>query len=61
VCALRRIGLAGTELAHATCGTSRRELFKIAAPVTVSARRVRIAMATACPARSIFTIARARM
>ena len=61
MCALRRIALAGTELARATCGTIRLKLLKIGAQVTVSARRVRIAMATACPARSIFAVAHARL
>jgi hypothetical protein len=61
MCALRRIALTGTELARATCGTIRLKLLKIGAQVTVSARRVRIAMATACPARSIFAIAHARL
>jgi len=61
MCALRRIALAGTQLARATCGTIRCKLLKIGAQVTVSARRVRIAMATACPARSIFAIAHARL
>jgi hypothetical protein len=61
MCALRRIGLAGTELARATCGSIRLKLLKIGAQVTVSARRVRIAMATACPARDIFAIVHARL
>jgi hypothetical protein len=61
MCALRRMALAGTELAHATCATIRLKLLKIGAQVTVSARRVRIAMATACPARSLFAIAYARL
>jgi hypothetical protein len=61
MCALRRIALAGTELARATCGTIRLKLLKIGAQVIVSARRVRVAMATACPARAIFTQAHARL
>jgi len=61
LCALRRIGLAGTELARATCGTIRLKLLKIGAQVTVSARRVRIAMATATPARDLFQIVHARL
>jgi hypothetical protein len=47
--ALRRIGLKGTQFADATCGTIRRKLLKIGALVRVSVRRVRIAMASACP------------
>ena len=61
MCALRRIGLAGTELARATCATIRLKLLKIGAQVTISARRVRIAMATACPSRAIFVHAHARL
>jgi Transposase DDE domain group 1 len=61
MCALRRIALAGTELARATCGTIRLKLLKIGAQVTVSARRVRVAMATACPSRGIFAHAHARL
>lgn len=47
--ALRRIGLAGTELATATCGTIRLKLLKIGALVTRSVRRIRVAMASSCP------------
>jgi hypothetical protein len=61
MCALRRIGLAGTELVRATCSTIRLKLLKIGAQVTISARRVRIAMTSACPSRSIFAIAHARL
>lgn len=61
LCALRRIALQGTELARATCGTIRLKLLKIGAQVTVSARRIRIAMATATPARDLFAIACARL
>jgi hypothetical protein len=48
--ALRRIGLHDTELAQATCGTIRLKLLKIGALVRISVRRVKIAMASACPA-----------
>jgi hypothetical protein len=61
MCALRRIGLAGTELARATCGTIRLKLLKIGAQVTVSVRRVHVAMSSACPARAIFAHAHARL
>lgn len=49
VSALRRIGLAETIFADATCGTIRLKLLKIGALVRVSVRRIRIAMASACP------------
>jgi|SRR5689334_4681706 Transposase DDE domain group 1 len=47
--ALRRIGLAGTQLAQATCGTIRLKLLKIGALVRISVRRVKLAMASGCP------------
>jgi hypothetical protein len=50
ICALRRIGLAETVFANATCGTIRLKLLKIGALIRISVRRVRIAMASACPA-----------
>jgi len=61
MCALRRIGLAGTELERATCGTIRLKLLKIGAQVVVSVRRVHVAMTTACPARAIFAHVHARL
>ena len=50
LCALRRIGLHDTDLAEATCGTIRLKLLKIGALVRISVRRIKIAMASACPA-----------
>src|SRR5215204_4940274 len=47
LCALRRIGLSHTALAAATCGTIRLKLLKIGALVRLSARRVKVAMASA--------------
>jgi Transposase DDE domain group 1 len=49
MCALRRIGLAETIFADATCGTIRLKFLKIGALIRISARRIRIAMASACP------------
>jgi hypothetical protein len=49
LCALRRIGLAHTQFAAATCGTIRLKLLKLGALVKISARRVKIAFASACP------------
>ncbi len=54
---LRRLALAATDLADATCGTIRRKLFKIGALVTISVRRVKIAMASGCPYKAAFTTA----
>jgi hypothetical protein len=61
LCALRRIGLAHTQFAEATCGTIRLKLLKIGALVRVSVRRIKIAMASACPSQDAFALARARL
>ncbi len=44
MCALRRIGLVGTDLAEATCGTIRLRLLKIGALVTRSVRRIKVCL-----------------
>jgi hypothetical protein len=49
LCALRRIGLHDTAFANATCGTIRLKLLKIGASVRISVRRIKAAMASACP------------
>ena len=59
--ALRRIGLAHTQFATATCATIRRKLLKIGALVRISARRVHVAMASAYPWRDEFALAHARL
>ena len=59
VCALRRIGLPHTQFARATCGTIRLKLLKIGALVRVSVRRIKIAMASACPFQHEFALAHA--
>jgi len=61
MCAVRRIGLAGTKLEAATCGTIRIALLKIGALVTVSVRRVKLAFASACPGREVFMLAQRRL
>lgn len=61
LCALRRIGLAHSEFANATCGTIRLKLLKIGARVTVSVRRIKIAMASAHPYQATFALAHARL
>ena len=50
LCSLRRIDLHDSDLAQATCGTIRLKLLKIGALVRISVRRIKIAMASACPA-----------
>jgi hypothetical protein len=51
---LRRLGLAGTELSQAQCGTIRTRLLKIGALVKVSVRRVRLLMSSAFPLQMLF-------
>ena len=61
LCALRRIGLAHTQFAKATCGTIRLKLLKIGALVRVSVRRISLAMASACPWQHEFALAHAML
>jgi hypothetical protein len=58
---VRRLALATTALAQATCGTIRRKLFKIGALVTISVRRIKIACASACPYKHVFAAAHAAL
>ncbi|HZY90552.1 MAG TPA: IS1380 family transposase [Gemmataceae bacterium] len=53
--ALRRLGLAGTRLAQAQCGSMRLWLFKIGALVRVTVRKVWVSLSSACPYREVFT------
>jgi hypothetical protein len=55
--ALRRIGLASTELARACAHTIRLRLLKIGAVVRVSVRRVKLAMSESCPNQGEFIAA----
>src|ERR671910_2754825 len=59
--ALRRIGLRHTQFQDATCGTIRLKLLKLGARVTVSVRRIKIAIASACPYRTEFALAHLRL
>ena len=61
LCALRRIGLAHTQFAQATCGTIRLKLLKIGALVTISVRRIRFAMASGCPWQNEWALVHARL
>jgi hypothetical protein len=61
VCALRRIALRHTQFAEATCGTIRLKLLKIGALVRVSVRRIKVAMASACPFHNEFALAHLRL
>jgi hypothetical protein len=59
LCGLRRIGLAHTQFATATCRTIRLKLLKIGALVRISVRRITVAMASACPCQHEFALAHA--
>jgi hypothetical protein len=61
MCALRRIALAGTELARATCSSIRLKLLKIGAQVRISVRRVKIALASSYPLQQLFALAHTRL
>ncbi|MEK6706076.1 MAG: IS1380 family transposase [Bdellovibrionota bacterium] len=51
---LRRIGLQGTDFAKAQCGTLRVKLMKIGAQIKITARRILLSLASACPYAKIF-------
>ena len=55
--AFRRCCLSKTSFAKATVGTIRLSLLKLGARITISCRRILIAIATACPERDILAIA----
>ena len=61
LCATRRIGLHDTEFAKATCGTIRLKLLKIGALVRISVRRIKVAMASGCPAAQVWGLAATRL
>ena len=54
VAALRRLGLKGTSLERAQAGTIRTRLMKIGALITVSVRRVKIALSESYPWQALF-------
>ena len=61
--ALRRLGLAETDLARAQCETIRQKLLKIGALVRVTVRKVwvRVHLASGCPYAEVFRRAHARL
>src|SRR5438105_5738622 len=61
LCALRRIGLHHTRFDNASCGTIRLKLLKIGALVSVSVRRIKIAMASGCPTAAVWGNAALRL
>lgn len=58
---IRRLGLKGTELARAQCGTIRLKLLKIGAVVTRNTRRVRMHLASGCPYKPLFWLVARRL
>jgi hypothetical protein len=61
LCALRRIGLPHTRFDKASCGTIRLKLLKIGALVSISVRRIKVAMASGCPAAAVWGVAAHRL
>jgi hypothetical protein len=58
---LRRLGLAGTELAQAQCDTIRLKLFKIGAQIEVTVRKVWVSFSESYPYLSLFQRVFARL
>ena len=58
---LRRRALQSTSLARATVGSIRLKLLKIGAQITLSVRRIKVAMASGCPYQREFRIAWAHL
>ena len=58
---LRRVGLEGTELERAQCGSIREKLLKIGAQVRVSVRRVVVALSSAFVGQQLFAIVYRRL
>jgi hypothetical protein len=52
--ALRRLGLAGTELAQAQCHTVRLKLLKIGAQIRITVRKIWVSMSTGYPYLDLF-------
>jgi hypothetical protein len=58
---VRALGLVGTDLAHATAGSIRLKLLKVAAQVRVSVRRVYVQLSSAYPLQSLFSLCQRRL
>ena len=54
---LRRVGLEGSEMAHAYVGTIRTKLLKIGARVRVTVRRIWVSFTSSCPYEALFAYA----
>ena len=51
---IRRLGLKGTELARAQCGTIRLKLLKVGAVILRNTRRIYFHLSSACPCQRLF-------
>jgi type IV secretory pathway VirB2 component (pilin) len=58
---VRRLGLAGTELARAQVSTLRLRLFKVAGLVQISVRRVYVRLASGFPLQELLATALQRL
>ena len=58
---VRRIGLAGTELARAQMGTIRLKLLKIGAVIVRNTRRIRLFFSSAYPYKAAFSLVNERL
>ena len=58
---IRRVGLRGTELARAQCGTIRLKLFKVGGVVRRNTRRVCLHLSAACPYQRVFFLVAHRL
>ena len=58
---IRRIGLAGAEMARAQCGAIRLKLLKIGAVILRNSRRLRFHLSGACPDKALFMQVAARL
>ena len=54
MCALRRMGLSGTEMAKAQCGTIRLKLLKLGAQTKITVRKVWISLSASYPYAQLF-------
>ncbi len=59
--AFRQHCLSKTSLAKATVGTIRLNLLKLGAKITISVRRILIAIASSCPYQNILSLAYSRI
>lgn len=59
--AIRRLGLYGTELAKAQCGTIRLKLLKIGAVIVRNTRRIRFLISSHYPWKDLFVLAAVRL